>query len=688
MDSGCYYQQPSSSARHCPHSCPLPSPCPINMDLASPVTTITGIGPVMGKKIAKLGVADIFDLFYHLPFRYEDRSLISEINRVQPGESVTLIGTLTKIKNDYTRRGKVIQSGEITDATGSLPVVWFNQPFLTRTLKSGTRIALYGKIDAFNGKPALVSPEYELDRGLLLHMGRLVPVYPETAGISSKWLRAKIYQLLNLIDFTDFLPPQPDLLNWKTAINTIHFPTHLGDTVAARKRLAFDELLLLQLLALSRREAWKTTKLIHPLIVNREKINQLIASLPFNLTGSQTSAIEEILSDLSSPHPMNRLLEGDVGSGKTVVAAIAAYVTYLNGFHTLILAPTQILAQQHFQTLSRIFSAFGVKVSLVIGSTKKIDSDSHIYVGTHALLSADKNIDQVGLVVIDEQHRFGVAQRALAVAKGKSPHILTMTATPIPRSMALTMYGDLDLSVLETPPSGRLSIKTWVVPEPKRVPAYEWIKSQLKEYHTQCFIVCPLIEESESLQSVKSAKAEYARLTEVFSEFKLGLLHGKLKPAEKDAIISDFRAGNYDILVSTPVVEVGIDIPNATIMVIEGAQRFGLAQLHQLRGRVGRSNLQSYCLLFSDHPTDRLKAMEQHHSGLELAEIDFRLRGPGEIYGTAQHGLPQFRVATYSDITLIEKAKAAAQNLLPRLNELPLLRRLVKQDKINHVQPN
>ena len=637
------------------------------MKLTDPVTNISGVGTIMAKKLAKLEIYNIFDLLYHLPFRYEDRRLVSSAAHVQVGETLTVIGHITRVTNVFTKNGKRLQAATITDDSGTLPVIWFNQTYLARIFKEGDTVSLYGKVDFFNRKPTLISPEYDFSTQI-----KIIPIYPETAGLSSKWLRAKIQNILASL---------PDISPLHVlALHQVHLPESPQLAEPARQDLAFDELFLLQIQALDHRRQWQSTHLSHPFSVDQEKVLQFIASLPFTLTPSQNQAVKDILSDLSETHPMNRLLEGDVGSGKTVVAAIAAYVAHLNGFQTILLAPTQILASQHFQTLS----ALGLKTELVTANSKPKPEHlalSTVIVGTHALLSKNLELDHVGLVIIDEQHRFGVAQRALAAAKGNSPHILTMTATPIPRTVALTLYGDLDLSILDSVP-GRIPIKTWVVPESKREAAYNWIGQQLKTNDQRAFIVCPFIEEGETLATVKSAKAEFTKLEKIFPECKLGLLHGKLKAKDKEQVIAKFRAGDYQILVATPVVEVGIDIPTATIMVIEGTERFGLAQLHQLRGRVGRSDVQSYCLLFSDPPSPRLKAMETHHSGFELAEIDLQLRGSGNIYGTSQHGIPNFKIAKHQDFALIPAARAAAVEILPSLDKYPLLRDLLKTDKI------
>jgi ATP-dependent DNA helicase RecG len=471
----------------------------------------------------------------------------------------------------------------------------------------------------------------------------------------------------------EFLPEEmvkkEGLMAEKEAVSQIHFPSNKALAEKARERLAFDELFLIQLSALLRRREWQEKALGHPLAVDQEKVLAFLASLPFTLTGAQKRSLKEILADLGKDQPMNRLLQGDVGSGKTVVAAASAYVTFLNGYQTLLMAPTEILANQHSATLKTLLIPLGVPVELVTGSHKnssKCKELAGVTVGTHALLHQQFDSAKVGLVIVDEQHRFGVEQRLLLAKKGHSPHFLTMTATPIPRTIALTLFGDLDLSVVDELPEGRLKVKTWVVPKEKRQPAYEWIHDRVKDTPEQAFIICPLIEESETLTSVKAVTKEFGLLSQViFADLRLGLLHGRLKAKEKEEILNRFKEGRLDILVATPVVEVGIDIPNATIMLIEGADRFGLAQLHQLRGRVGRSLLQSFCFLFTENENplviQRLKALETTYLGGELAEIDLKLRGPGEIYGTRQHGFPDLRVASFSDLSLIQKTRKAAE---------------------------
>ena len=538
------------------------------------------------------------------------------------------------------------------------------------------------------------------DTGVSLHTGRLVPVYPETEGVSSKWLRGRISFLLDSVAPTlpDPLPENIRIPYSLTAIdqalNSIHFPKKSDDIITARRRLAFDELFLLQLVAFEqKRERLKKFKTT-PFQLHPKKVATIIKSLPFTLTEDQASAISDICADISKTTPMNRLLEGDVGSGKTVVAAIAMYEAILNEKQAVLLAPTQILAEQHFKTISSLFSDSKISVSLITGATKS-KTPADITIGTHALLSEAISFSALGLIVIDEQHRFGVKQREL-LTKGlpdtNIPHLLTMTATPIPRTLAKTVFGNIDLSRLSHMPKGRQVIKTWVVGDEKREKAYEWISKQLNDTCAQAFIICPLIEDSDAMEDVKAVKSEFLRLQKIFPHHKLGLLHGKLKSTEKTIILDDFRLKKYDILVATPVVEVGIDIPNATIMVIEGAERFGLGQLHQLRGRVGRGTLASYCLLFSSiakpESLQRLKAMESTHDGAQLAELDLSIRGPGDVFGSRQHGASHMKIASYMDLSTVNETYKAVQTVTkddPELNNLPYLRDLVKKSKINPI---
>jgi ATP-dependent DNA helicase RecG len=654
------------------------------------------VGPVYAKRLKKLGIETVEDFFYHFPHRYHDFSIISKINRVQPGEVITIQGKIQTIKNQYTKRGRRLQKATISDNTASIEVLWFNQPFLVRTLKKGATVNLSGKVDWFGRKKVLISPEYEIikpktkdQRPKTIHTGRLVPVYPETYGVSSKWLRSRIFPLLSNYShlLKDWLPEkikkEHRLINLREAIKAIHFPEDKSDAKIAKERLAFEEMFLIHLTSLVRKRDWQRKRLAHQLYVEQEKIIEFIASLPFKLTNAQNRCVKEILDDLSNNLPMNRLLEGDVGSGKTVVATIAMYAVYLNGLQSSLMAPTEILANQHYQTIKTLLEPYGVKIEIITGSQrpKNKDQKPDILIGTHALIYKHARFDSLGLVVIDEQHRFGVEQRAKLVKKGKAPHILTMTATPIPRTVALTLYGDLDLSVIDEMPPGRIKIKTWVVPPQKREAGYRWIEEQIKKDKVQAFIICPLIEESEKekMKDVRAATAEYERLKKVFIGSKLGLLHGRLKSKEKEKVIDGFRNAKIDILVATPVVEVGIDVPKATIMLIEASDRFGLAQLHQLRGRVGRRNLPSYCFLFTESHSrkafKRLKYLEKTNIGMELAEYDLKLRGPGELLGTKQHGFPDLRAASFTDLILIKKTRKAAEAIIDDLKDYPALKK-------------
>lgn len=685
------------------------------LPLPTPVTSLKMVGPTYALRLKKMGIETVEDLLYHIPFRYEDFSIISKINLLQTGERVTVVGTIVSIGNVYTKQGKKIQKAKIADETGEIEVVWYNQPFLVNLLRPETRITVAGEVSWFGHNLVFESPDYEIIKQAtgnrqqvtkLIHTGRLVPIYPETAGVSSKWLRTRIDSILHKFSpqIAEFLPASTlhyfKLIKEQEAIYRIHFPQNMQQAEAGRRRLAFDELLILQLAAKTRRQEWQKETVCHKFQISiyRKQIQEFISKLPFELTAAQKKAVGQILTDLSSDRPMNRLLEGDVGSGKTVVATIAMYVTYLNGYQSTFMAPTEILASQHFETTSKFLHPYGVKIALLTGGSKEESNNFDIFVGTHALLQKKVIFPKLALVVIDEQQRFGVEQRAILREKGRNPHVLTMTATPIPRSIALTIYGDLDLSILEEMPKGRIPIKTWVVPLEKREAAYNWIRKQIKTTPSkqQTFIICPLIEESETLTTVKAAKIEYQYLKkEIFPDLSLELLHGRLKSKEKEKIMKNYKNGLIDILVATPVVEVGIDIPTATIMMIEAAERFGLAQLHQLRGRVGRGDQQSYCLLFteSNNPqvVSRLKLLETTFNGPKLAELDLKLRGAGEIFGTRQHGQMSLKIADISDLSLIEETKKAAGFLTsfsPTLSSFPLLQDRLQKYTIKKIAPD
>jgi ATP-dependent DNA helicase RecG len=654
------------------------------MNLTDPVSKLPGVGQSTLGKLEKLNIFNISDLLYHVPKRFNDFSKTTPIAHTRIGDSVTIVATVSSIKNIFTKSGKFIQIGEIGDNSGKMGAIWFNQSFLTRTIKAGMHFAFSGKVDWYNRKKVLISPVYEnLEDANTksIHTGRLVPIYSETKGLSSKWLRTKIWLIINnYSNVTEEFLTQKDLtrhnlLRFPDSVSSTHFPDNPDVFDKAKLRLSFNELLFNHLRNLLRKESWKKTSSAHILKIDNKILKSFTDNLPFVLTDSQKKAVSEILSDLKGSIPMNRLLEGDVGSGKTVVAAAGAFAAFVNGYQSVIMAPTQILAEQHYNTLQKLFDRFKVRVSLITSTAKLSDYGKiDIFVGTHALIHKKIKFDNVSYVVIDEQHRFGVEQRAHLIKKsGKrhiAPHVLTMTATPIPRTVALTLYGDLDLSVLSESPSGRKKIVTWLVPPQKHEKALDWIHKKIKEDGDQAYVVCPLIEESESgsMSEVKAVKKTYEDIKAYLPDTKIGLLHGKLKASEKSEILEKFKSGKIEVLVSTPVIEVGIDVPNATIMMIEGAERFGLSQLHQLRGRVGRSDKKSYCLLFASSGkfdvTQRLTGMTKSYSGFELAEIDLKMRGPGEIFGLRQHGFSDLKVASWQDRDLIKETKSLAENII------------------------
>ncbi len=677
------------------------------MNLQTPLSLANRIYKLYSGRLENLGITTVGDFLFHLPSRYEDYSLVSKINQVQIGETVTIQGQVLDMKSNYMRGGRIktMQKATVVDETGSMELTWFNQPFLTKTIVTGSTISASGTVQRFGKKLSLSSPEFEIlydGQGGAIHTARLIPIYPETKGVSSKWLRRQIHNLLEQYEseITEYMPEsilqKNHFMHLLDALKEVHYPQNLETAAKARERLAFDELFLMQLASLKRRSEWEKKQQTKPYEIKKfqTKIDACIASLPFQLTNAQQTAIHDILRDLQKDKPMNRLVQGDVGSGKTVVAALAMYAAHLNGYQSVLMAPTEILANQHYKTIDRFLSPLGVTVDLVTGNKKQNrETTPHILVGTHALLSEKVKLENLGLVIIDEQQRFGVEQRGLIKQKGENPHLLTMTATPIPRTVALTMYGDLDLSYLNEMPVGRKKVKTWVVPPQKRDAAYKWIRKEITETKSQAFIVCPFIEPSESMETVKAVNKEYERLhKDVYPDLKLGLLHGKLKSKEKDEILQKFKNNEFDILVATPVVEVGIDIPNATIIMIEASERFGLAQLHQLRGRVGRGDKQSYCLLFTDSPSainsERLKGMEKLFSGAELSELDLKLRGPGNLYGTAQHGIPKLKVASFSDSIMIQKARYAADDIFEDLSNYPKLEEKIKSVTLQVVTPD
>jgi ATP-dependent DNA helicase RecG len=663
--------------------------------LNSPVTSLFGISKGRASQLKRLGVETIGDLLYLFPRRYNDFSKLKTINKLRYGEEVTIIGTIWDTNVRETRSGMKIVTSIISDGTATISATWFNQPYLAKSLRPHRKIVISGKVGQYLGRLVFQSPEWEPFEEKLTHTARLVPVYPLTKGLSARWLRNLMKRTVDYWSrrLPDYLPQKlrerRGLMDLETAIYQIHFPDSKEKLKQARYRLSFDEFFLIQLGVLRQRNIWKSQR-GRALSIDEELINSFIRSLPFSLTNAQRRVLREIVDDLRSDKPMSRLLQGDVGSGKTVVATAAMLLTVASGSQAVMMAPTEILAEQHYRTITDLLANLELRgglsqlsIRLLIGSLKQAEKErirqeiasgeAQIVIGTHALIQEGVKFKDLALAVIDEQHRFGVLQRASLRQKGVSPHVLVMSATPIPRTLALTIYGDLDISCIDELPPGRKEIKTrWLLPT-ERERAYAFLRSQI-EKGRQAFIICPLIEESEKIEA-KAAVEEHRRLQEeVFPDLKLGLLHGKMRAEEKEAVMGKFYRGELDILVSTSVVELGIDVPNATVMLIEGAERFGLAQLHQFRGRVGRSEHQSYCILLSDSPTpesvERLRAIEETQDGFALAEKDLEIRGPGEFFGTRQSGLPDLKLAKLGDVKTLEIARAEAKALFQEDPEL------------------
>lgn len=644
-------------------------------------------------KLASMGIRTFGDLLLYFPRTYRDEQEFTKINEMSTAEVNVVQGRVKSIFNIRTRTGKIITKAVVADETGAVNVMWFNQKHLKDMFFKGSEIILTGKLKLDGGKPMLASPKYERLSETLLHTGRIVPVYPESEEITSKWLREKIFKILPYVKFFDeYLPEwilqKEGLMGLQDAIYHVHFAEDVEHLKKARERLAFDELFILQFLVLRRKKRWQQKFSMQDRELANADIEPFLKALSFELTGAQKRVIDEILADMQKDRPMLRLVQGDVGAGKTVLAAAAIYAARCAGLQTALMAPTEILAKQHYKGLLKLLSNFDFNIQLLTGSVSEHDRDDilrqmatgtcDLVIGTHALIQEDVNFANLGLAVVDEQHRFGVRQRDMLKVHG-TPHMLSLSATPIPRTLALTIYGDQDISILDELPPGRQKIITRVVPEKKRKDANFWVSDQIAKGR-QVFVICPLVEESELIE-VKAATEEYKRLSEdVFPQHKLALLHGRMKSEEKEAVMKKFGAGEVDILVSTSVVEVGIDVPNATIMIIEGAERFGLAQLHQFRGRVGRGKHQSYCFLFTDSTGEealqRLQSMVKYHSGFDLAELDLTMRGPGEVYGVKQSGIPILKFANLNDGKFLQRVRSRAQQLVDQDSELSMHSRL------------
>jgi ATP-dependent DNA helicase RecG len=682
----------------------------------SPICAIKGVSTNLTAKFSKLGISTIRDLLYFFPHRHMDYSKLLNISNLETGIDQTIIANVWQTRI-ITPGGHRSTEAIVGDETGNVRAVWFNNPYLTKQIKTNNRIVISGKVNLYKGRQVFESPEWEIldESEGLIHTGRLVPIYPLTKGLRSRQIRKLMKEVVELYShrLDDFLPPSiiktTQVLDLPQALYQAHFPDNTNIKDEARRRLAFDELFLLQLGVLAKKREWQESQPSYPIKTDKIILDRFIKSLPFKLTGAQKRSLDEILHDITRVKAMSRLLQGEVGSGKTVIATTSLIMAAVSGFQSAFMAPTEILAEQHFRTVSKLLEGIGTKVrsknSHVItykGTLKKqiriallisdikpsikktlykaiTEGEIDILIGTHALIQKDVRFKNLSLAVIDEQHRFGVAQRSILRQKGANPHVLVMTATPIPRTLALTLYGDLDLSVIDELPLGRSLIKTkWLTPE-QRNSGYAFINKQISSKR-QAFIICPLVEESEVIQA-KAATKEFERLQkEVFPDRNLGLIHGRLPSEEKEKIMRSFRSGKIDILVATPVIEVGIDIPNATVMLVESAERFGLSQLHQFRGRIGRGKYQGYCMFLSENASEvgikRLDIIENTHNGFQLAEEDLKLRGPGEFFGTRQSGLPELKMARLSDVVILELARREATLLFqkdPKLKEFPLL---------------
>jgi ATP-dependent DNA helicase RecG len=683
--------------------------------LDSPVSILRGVSRSTETKLRRLGICTVRDLLFHFPRVHRDYSEVRPIAALTYGEEQTIIGRVWSVGSTTIGTRKATEA-IVGDDSGAVRVIWWGQPWMEQRLRRGQMVAMSGKVKSFRGRLQVENPEIEQLDDRSLHTRRLVPVYPSTSGINQRqhreWARQALEMFAEKLEETlpEGLRRRLGLPGVAEAMRQIHFPDSKEQADQARRRFAFEELLYIEIGVVRRRKEWQASGLAPVLEMPQAALSGFIESLPFELTAAQRRAIDTVLADIGRPAPMTRLLEGDVGSGKTVVATAALLAAVTGGYQGAIMAPTEILAEQHFQTFNRLLhpgegdaddalwfreTAPGyvvlrppymdrpLRVALLTGSLRNSEKaavhgaitrgEVDIVAGTHALLQEDVSFLRLGLVVVDEQHRFGVVQRAALREKGRNPHVLVMTATPIPRTLALTVYGDLDITVLNEMPPGRPPVKTYRVRPEQRSQAYEFLRKKVREGR-QAYIICPLVEESEAV-AAKAAVQEYERLsTHVFPDLRLGLLHGRMTPAEKDATMRAFRDGALDVLVSTAVVEVGVDVPNATVMLVEGADRFGLSQLHQFRGRVRRSTEQAYCFLLSESPSaeamERLQIMETVDDGFRLAEEDLRIRGPGEYFGTRQSGMPDLRVASLTDVELIELARIEATRVLDEDPEL------------------
>lgn len=677
------------------------------MDLHIRITELKGVGPAVAEKLQRVGVRTASDLINYYPRRYDDYSHILKTSQIKPGHTVTIKAQVKQAMGRYVRRGMHITDAVASDDKGSIKLVWFNQPYRAKAIKPSETYFITGSFELSRGRLQIMNPSMELESSFPINTARILPVYRETKGLKSAQIRKILMNLrAEIAEIPDNLPKtiseQAGLMSHAEALSALHFPENIDDLSAAKKRLGFEELFTITLAGLLNKQQFASESGLQ--IKFDEKLaKQFVSKLPFDLTNAQRKVVWQIYKDFEDKTPMNRLVEGDVGSGKTVVAAMAAMMAIAEGFQVALMAPTELLARQHADSMYKLLQSIGMQeqVLLLVGSMKAAektaarqrikDGSAKCLVGTHALITEKVDVDKLGLVVIDEQHRFGVNQRELLQKKaGHMPHVLSMTATPIPRTLALTLYGELSISILDEMPPGRKPTITKTVSPNSRAPMYKAI-DQLLESGKQMFVVCPLIEESDKLD-VLSAEKVYEQLSQhEFKHRRVGLLHGRLKSDEKDAIMQQFVDKKLDILVSTTVIEVGVDVPNATIMLVEGAERFGLAQIHQLRGRVGRGGQQGYCYLVmsdSKEPTRRLRALESTTDGFKLAELDLEIRGPGAIYGKMQSGQLDLRIANLSDTKLIAQVRKAAEEFIESKEKLSKYPELVREVQNNRAITN
>ena len=656
-------------------------------DLKISARFIKGVGPSKLNTLNRLGIDTIYDLLYCFPRRYEDRSRIRKISEIRPGDFETIRVKVIAFGGRMTKKGMNIFQVAVGDTSGVIHATWFNQPYMKDKFKIGQELILYGRVEKYSYLQ-INNPEYEVLTGTKedsIHMGRIVPIYPLTEGLNQRWFRNIMkFTVDNYVDeVREILPfemrKRNNLMILKEAVRNIHFPVSDLVLKKARERIIFDEFFILQTGIALKRASIKIDLSGYSHKLEGDLIGKFKNDIPFQLTKSQSKVIREIEEDMKSQKPMNRLLQGDVGSGKTIVALYALILTVQNGYQGALMVPTEILAEQHYRNIKVLIKHLGINVMLLSGDLKEEErrrrrqmietGEADIIIGTHALIQEGVNFKKLGLAVIDEQHKFGVIQRAILKSKSQSPHMLIMTATPIPRTLALTVYGDMDVSTIDELPPGRGGVKTFFFEEKNRDRAYNIAEEEIKTGR-QVYIVYPIIDESEKLD-LRAAIKMHKDLSQRFTDLKIGLLHGRMKSKEKETVMHDFKDRKIDMLVSTIVIEVGVDISNASVMIIEHAERFGLSQLHQLRGRIGRGKHMSYCILVSEPKSDdakhRISAMLNTHDGFKIAEIDLEIRGPGEFFGTKQHGLPELKIANIiRDRDLLELAKKEAFELVQK----------------------